>query len=157
MQSDDISIRPARRDDVPAIIALLADDPLGRGREDTTDPAPYLRAFDEMAAQGGNIALVAARDGPGTEEIIGCLQLTLIPGLSRRGVKRGQIEGVRVSAACRGLRIGERLIRHAIDLARAEGCGLVQLTSDVSRPDAHRFYERVGFVASHTGFKLTLG
>jgi len=152
VQSDDITIRPAARDDVPAIIALLADDPLGRTREDTGDPDIYLRAFDDMAAQGGNIALVAERGG----EIVGCLQLTMIPGLSRRGAKRGQIEGVRVSAACRGLRIGERLIRHAIDIARAEGCGLVQLTSDVSRPDAHRFYERLGFVASHAGFKLAL-
>jgi ribosomal protein S18 acetylase RimI-like enzyme len=156
MQPDDITIRPSRRDDVPAIVALLADDPLGRTREDTGDLARYLRAFDEMTAQGGNIALVAERRGPGAEEIIGCLQLTMIPGLSRRGIKRGQIEGVRVSAACRGLGIGERLIRHAIDIARTEGCGLVQLTSDVSRPDAHRFYERLGFVASHTGFKLTL-
>ena len=152
MQPDDITIRSARRDDVPAIIALLADDPLGRTREDTGDPDTYLRAFDEMAAQGGNIALVAERAGA----VIGCLQLTVIPGLSRRGMKCGQIEGVRVSAACRGLRVGERLIRHAIDIARAEGCGLVQLTSDVSRPDAHRFYERLGFVASHAGFKLTL-
>jgi ribosomal protein S18 acetylase RimI-like enzyme len=152
VQPDDITIRSARRDDVPAIIALLADDPLGRTREDTGDPDTYLRAFDDMAAQGGNIALVAEQAG----EIIGCLQLTMIPGLSRRGVKRGQIEGVRVSAACRGLGIGERLIRHAIDIARAEGCGLVQLTSDVSRPDAHRFYERLGFVASHAGFKLAL-
>jgi len=157
MQPDDnITIRLATRDDVPAIIALLADDLLGRTREDIDDPDTYLRAFDEMAAQGGNIALVAERHGQGTKDIIGCLQLTMIPGLSRRGVKRAQIEGVRVGAACRGLGIGERLIRHAIDLARAEGCGLVQLTSDVSRPDAHRFYERLGFVASHAGFKLTL-
>jgi ribosomal protein S18 acetylase RimI-like enzyme len=153
---EDIAIRPAMRDDVPAIVALLADDPLGATRETPGDLEPYLRAFDDMAAQGGNIALVAERTGPGAEKIIGCLQLTMIPGLSRHGIKRGQIEGVRVSAACRGLRIGERLICHAIDIARAEGCGLVQLTSDVSRPDAHRFYERLGFVASHAGFKLAL-
>jgi ribosomal protein S18 acetylase RimI-like enzyme len=152
MQPDDITLRAATRDDVPAIIALLADDPLGRTREDTGDPEIYLRAFDDMEAQGGNTALVAERAGT----VIGCLQLTMIPGLSRRGMKRGQIEGVRVSAACRGLGIGERLIRHAMDIARAEGCGLVQFTSDVSRPDAHRFYERLGFVASHAGFKLTL-
>jgi ribosomal protein S18 acetylase RimI-like enzyme len=152
MQPDDITIRPAARDDVPAIVALLADDPLGRTREDTGDPDTYLRAFDDMAAQGGNIALVAERAG----EIVGCLQLTIIPGLSRRGMKRGQIEGVRVGVACRGLGIGERLIRHAVDLAGAEGCGLMQLTSDISRPEAHRFYERLGFVPSHAGFKLTL-
>ncbi len=145
----EIWIRPARRADVPAIVALLADDPLGRAREDPADIGPYLKAFDDMAAQGGNTALVAEREG----KVIGCLQLTIIPGLARRGAKRGQIEGVRVSAGCRGLGIGEQLIRHAIEAARALDCTLVQLTSDNSRPDAHRFYERLGFVASHAGFK----
>ena len=87
----------------------------------------------------------------------GCVQLTVIPGLSRRGLKRGLIEGVRIHSAERGKGLGERLIRHAIDLARVEGCGLVQLTSDSSRLDAHRFYERLGFVASHVGMKLALG
>lgn len=150
--SNDITIRPANRDDMAAIVALLADDPLGRTREDPNDLSAYLAAFDDMATQGGNVTLVAEREG----EVIGCLQLTIIPGLARRGAKRGQIEGVRVSAACRGLGIGERLIRHAIEAARAAGCTLVQLTSDNSRPDAHRFYERLGFVASHAGFKLML-
>lgn len=154
----DITIRPGRRDDVPAIVALLADDPLGRQREESTDPLPaaYWRAFDAMAAQGGNLTLVAERAGPGAGDIVGCLQLTIIPGLARRGMARGQIEGVRVAAACRGRGLGERLIRHAIDIARREGCGLVQLTSDNSRRDAHRFYQRLGFVASHAGFKLPL-
>jgi ribosomal protein S18 acetylase RimI-like enzyme len=156
MQSTDIAIRPAVRDDVPAIVALLAADPLGQTREDSGDIGPYLAAFDDMAAQGGNIALVAERNDAMAKEIVGCLQLTIIPGLARHGAKRGQIEGVRVSAACRGLGIGERLIRHAIETARAAGCALVQLTSDNSRPDAHRFYERLGFVASHAGFKLLL-
>jgi len=150
---DNVTIRTAQREDVPAIAALLADDSLGATREDAADPTAYFRAFEEMAAQGGNLALVADRGA----EVIGCLQLTIIPGLSRRGAKRGQIEGVRVSAACRGLGIGERLIRHAIGVARDAGCGLVQLTSDRARPDAHRFYERLGFVASHAGFKLALG
>ena len=148
----DITIRAARRDDVPAIIALLADDPLGATREDTGDPETYRGAFDEMAAQGGNIALVAEQDGA----VVGCLQLTLIPGLSRRGMKRGLIEGVRVAASCRGLGLGERMIRCAIDISRDAGCGLVQLTSDNERTDAHRFYTRLGFAASHTGFKLAL-
>lgn len=156
MDIDDITIRPARQEDVPAIVALLADDPLGATREDIRDLAAYRRAFDEVAAQDGNIILVAAR-GPAAEDILGCLQLTLIAGLSRHGMKRGQIEGVRVSAACRGRGIGERLVRHAVDTARAAGCGLVQLTSDLARPDAHRFYERLGFVASHVGMKLALG
>lgn len=152
MLRSDITIRSATRRDVPAIVALLADDPLGRTREDPGDLVTYLAAFDEVAAQSGNIVLVAERDGA----VIGCLQLTIIPGLARRGAKRGQIEGVRVGAASRGQGIGERLIRHAIEMSRAAGCGLVQLTSDNSRADAHRFYERLGFVATHAGFKLAL-
>jgi ribosomal protein S18 acetylase RimI-like enzyme len=151
MQTD-IPIREALADDVPAIAALLADDPLGATREDVGDLAAYRRAFDAVAAQAGNTVLVAERGGA----VIGCLQLTLIPGLSRRGTIRALIEGVRVSAGSRGLGVGERLIGHAIELARAAGCGLVQLTSDKSRSDAHRFYERLGIVASHVGFKLAL-
>jgi ribosomal protein S18 acetylase RimI-like enzyme len=153
-QTDAITIRPARRDDVPAIVGLLADDPLGRERETAGDPLPaaYWQAFDDIAAQGGNVVLVAERAGA----VVGCLQLTVIPGLSRRGMKRGLIEAVRVGAACRGLGLGERLVRHAIEISREAGCGLVQLTTDKSRGDAHRFYERLGFVASHLGMKLAL-
>lgn len=149
-----ITIRTARRDDVPAIVALLADDPLGQTREDNADPLPdaYWRAFDEVALQPGNFLLVADRAGA----VVGCLQLTVIPGLSRRGMKRGLIEAVRVGAGERGQGLGELLVRHALGLARNDGCGLVQLTSDKSRPDAHRFYERLGFVASHVGMKLQL-
>jgi ribosomal protein S18 acetylase RimI-like enzyme len=150
--SDAITIRPARRGDVPAIVALLADDPLGRTREEPSDLEVYLQAFDDIAAQRGNHLFVAERAGV----IVGCLQLTIIPGLSRAGMKRGQIEGVRVSAACRGQGLGERLVGHAIAAARREGCGLAQLTSDRSRADAHRFYQRLGFVASHVGMKLVL-
>jgi ribosomal protein S18 acetylase RimI-like enzyme len=147
-------IREARRSDVAAIVALLADDPLGQAREDNSEPPPesYFRAFDEIAEQRGNLLLVAETGGC----VIGCLQLTMIPGLTRRGMKRGQIEGVRVAAAQRGQRVGERLIRHAISMARADGCGLIQLTTDKSRADAHRFYEGLGFVASHLGMKLAL-
>jgi ribosomal protein S18 acetylase RimI-like enzyme len=150
----DITIRPALRDDVPAIVALLAADPLGATREENTDPLPaaYWQAFDEVAAQAGNVVFVAEQAGA----IVGCLQLTIIPGLSRRGMKRGLIEAVRVGAQYRGLRIGELMVRHAIDAARNAGCGLVQLTTDKSRVDAHRFYERLGFVASHIGMKLAL-
>ena len=148
----DIIIRIANRDDVPAIAALLADDPLGATREEAGDLAPYHRGFEAVSAQQGNTILVAQQ----ADRVIGCLQLTIIPGLSRRGVTRALIEGVRVATESRGLRIGERLITHAIGLAREAGCGLVQLTSDNSRADAHRFYERLGFVASHVGFKLPL-
>jgi ribosomal protein S18 acetylase RimI-like enzyme len=152
--SDAITIRAARRNDVPAIVALLADDPLGRTRETDTDPLPdtYWQAFDDIAAQSGNVVLVAERAGT----VVGCLQLTMIPGLSRGGMKRGLVEAVRVRSDCRGAGLGERLIRHAIDLAREAGCGLVELTSDHSRVDAHRFYQRLGFAASHVGFKLAL-
>ena len=152
--SEAITIRPAHRNDVPAIVALLADDPLGATRETAADPLPaaYWQAFDDIVAQAGNDVLVAERAGV----IVGCLQLTIIPGRSRRGIKRGLVEAVRVSATCRGLGLGERLVRHAVAVARDAGCGLVQLTTDKSRADAHRFYERLGFVASHVGMKLSL-
>ena len=146
-------IRLAQREDVPALARLLADDALGAGRETPDDPAPYERAFDAMQAQGGNDVLVAeGEDGA----ILGCLQLTLIAGLSRRGMTRAQIEGVRVLGAHRGARIGEALVQEAIARAKAAGSGLVQLTTDKSRADAHRFYERLGFVATHEGMKLPL-
>ena len=123
--SRSIEIRAARRSDVPAIVALLADDPLGQAREQNSEPLPesYFQAFEEIADQRGNWLLVAVSAG----RVVGCLQLTLIPGLTRRGMKRGQIEGVRVAAEQRGRGIGEQLIQHAIDMARAEGCGLVKI------------------------------
>jgi ribosomal protein S18 acetylase RimI-like enzyme len=150
-----IAIREARREDLPRVVALLADDPLGAGRELPCEPlAPaYATAFDAMAGQGGNVLLVATAG----DEVVGCLQLVVIPGLSRAGMLRAQIEGVRVATTHRGRRIGERLVAEAVERARAAGCGLVQLTSDASRADAHRFYERLGFVATHVGMKLTIG
>jgi ribosomal protein S18 acetylase RimI-like enzyme len=150
--SGPVSIREARPDDVPAIVALLADDPLGQTREDPSNLAPYRRAYDEIAGQAGNSILVAEIGGA----VVGCLQFTVIPGLARSGMKRGQIEGVRIAANRRGRKLGERLMAEAIDRARVAGCGLVQLTTDRLRPDAHRFYERLGFVASHLGMKLML-
>ena len=149
-----MEIRAATRDDIAAIVDLLAEDPLGAQRESPghpPDPA-YLEAFEAMTAQGGNRVLVAVEGG----SVVGCLQLTVIAGLSRRGMSRAQIEGVRVAAAKRGAGIGEALFLHAIALAREAGCGLVQLTSDKQRGDAHRFYDRLGFVASHEGYKLKL-
>jgi len=144
----------ARRDDVPAIVALLADDPLGGAREEAANPLPpaYAQAFDDITGQSGNHLFVAEADGA----VAGCLQLTVIPGLSRRGMKRGLIEAVRVGAQYRRLGVGESLVRHAVEAARAAGCGLVHLTSDKPRADAHRFYRRLGFVASHVGMKLAL-
>lgn len=149
-----IAIRPARASDLPAIVAMLADDPLGTTREDNRDPLPpaYYDALREIAEQRGNVVLVAETAG----RIVGCLQFTAIAGLTRGGMKRGQIEGVRIAQGWRGRGIGELLVRRAIALAREAGCGLVQLTTDNARPDAHRFYEGLGFVASHVGMKLSL-
>ncbi|MDH3667367.1 MAG: GNAT family N-acetyltransferase [Paracoccaceae bacterium] len=144
-------IREATRADIGAIVALLSDDGLGRGRETPGDPA-YDAAFDAMAAQPGNVYLVAEE----AEAVIGCLQFTVIHGLSRKGASRAQVEGVRVHADHRGKRIGEALFEAAFDRARDAGCTLVQLTTDRSRDDALRFYERLGFEASHWGMKRAL-
>lgn len=144
-------IREAARDDLAAIVALLSDDGIGKGRERPGDPA-YSRAFESMSGQPGNIYFVAERDG----EVVGCLQYTMIHGLSRRGASRAQIEGVRVAAACRGRGIGEALFQAAFARARNDGCALVQLTTDMRRDDALRFYQRLGFEKSHWGMKRRL-
>ncbi|KRC87347.1 GNAT family acetyltransferase [Terrabacter sp. Root85] len=147
-----LEIRPATRDDVPAIVAMLADDPLGAAREDLGDPQTYDAAYDRVVADPGQHLVVAERDG----SVVGTLQLTVIPGLSRRGATRSVIEGVRVSRDERGTGLGTELVTWAVEESRRLGCTLVQLTSDASRTDARRFYERLGFVASHVGFKLAL-
>lgn len=151
----ELSFREARREDIPAIIAMLADDGLGGNRENPQDegidPA-YETAFDELTAQSGNRLIVAEKDGA----LVGTMQLVIIPGLSRHGAKRAQIEAVRTARPMRGQGIGDALLRHAIDEARKAGCTLVQLTSDKRRGRAHIFYERVGFVATHVGFKMEL-
>lgn len=136
------------------MVRLLADDALGAARERDADPLPvaYLDAFTAMQAQSGNDLLVATLDGA----VVGCLQLTIIPGVNRLGALRGQVEGVRVSSALRGQKIGETMVRDAIERCRQAGCSLVQLTSDVTRVDAQRFYERLGFTSTHVGMKLTL-
>lgn len=149
-----MDIRKAKQEDVREIVRLLADDELGSKRERNEDPLPetYLKAFKELEAQRGNDILLGIED----KEIIGCLQLTIIPGLSRQGMKRAQIEGVRVKQNVRGKKVGEALLKEAIAHAKLEGCGLIQLTTDKQRIDAHRFYERLGFLASHEGMKLSL-
>ncbi|GAP45913.1 GNAT family N-acetyltransferase [Streptomyces azureus] len=148
----DLEIRPATADDVPAIVGMLADDPLGAQRESPDDLTPYLAALERLSADPNQRLVVAVREG----RVVGTLQLTIIPGLSRRGATRSIIEGVRVHADERGSGLGTQLIEWAIDESRHQGCQLVQLTSDNTRTDAHRFYERLGFTASHTGFKLSL-
>ncbi|MGW5327487.1 N-acetyltransferase family protein [Streptomyces sp. NPDC004014] len=148
----DLEIRRATAPDLPAIVAMLADDPLGAQRESPDDLSPYRTALERLDADPNQRLVVAVREN----RIVGTLQLTIIPGLSRRGATRSIIEAVRIHAEERGSGLGTQLIQWAIDESRRQGCQLVQLTSDSSRTDAHRFYERLGFTASHVGFKLPL-
>ncbi len=143
-----ISFRPATRADVPAVIALLADDVLGATRE-TSDPAPYLAAFDAMMAEGANHLIVGEQTG----RVVACYQITFISGLSLTATRRAQIEGVRVARSLRGQGHGAALMADAESRARAAGCGLLQFTSNATRTDAHRFYERLGYQPSHIGLK----
>lgn len=145
-------LRKANESDLPEIVRLLADDELGSQRERYEVPLPevYYKAFEEIEAQIGNQIIVAIDE----DKVIGCIQLTIIPGLSRKGMKRAQIEGVRVAKNHRGNRVGEALFKEAIAIAKSAKCGLVQLTTDKNREDAHRFYDRLGFIASHEGMKL---
>ena len=143
--------RRATAADVPAIVALLADDVLGAAREKPGDPA-YDAAFAAIEADP-NQFLAVVEEG---SAVIGCLQLTFLPGLSHRGLWRGQVESVRVAASHRGGGLGRRMFDWAIERCRERGCGMVQLTTDKSRADARRFYESLGFTASHEGMKLVL-
>lgn len=149
-----LAIRRANRDDLPAIVALLADDPLGAGRERADLPlaAGYGAAFDAIERDPDCELLVACRGG----RVVGTMQLGFTPGLSRQGASRATIEAVRVAAAERSQGIGRAMIEWAMERARARGCAVVQLTTDRSRVNAHRFYERLGFVASHLGMKRAL-
>jgi len=151
---DDVSFHRALISDVPAIIELLADDELGRQREQAgPPPSPnYETAFNAIDQDPNQLLAVADHGG----DVVGCLQLTFIPGLSRVGMWRGQIESVRVASKHRGSGLGRKLFEWAIEECRDRGCGLVQLTTDKSRPDALRFYQSLGFTASHEGMKLDL-
>lgn len=148
----DLEIRRATADDLPAIVAMLADDPLGAQRESPHDLTPYKAALERLDADVNQHLVVAVRGG----RMIGTLQLTIIPGLSHQGATRALVEAVRIHADERGRGLGSRLIEWAIDTSRRLDCRMVQLTSDKTRTDAHRFYERLGFTASHEGFKLKL-
>jgi GNAT superfamily N-acetyltransferase len=154
MSKNVLKMRPARAADLPAIVAMLADDPLGATREELREPLPdaYLVAFAAISDDSNQMLAVAERDGV----VVGTLQLTFLPGLARKGAWRGQIEAVRVAASARGIGLGKSMFGWSIEECRQRGCDLVQLTSDNARPNAHRFYEALGFVASHAGFKLTL-
>ena len=149
--SVEVILRRATEADVPDLVRLLADDPLGRDRE-TADPAPYRRAFALIDADPAQL-LVVAGDGA---DVVGTMQLSFIRGLSRQGALVAQVEAVRVRAGDRNRGLGAAMIGWAVQESSRRGCGLVQLTTDKSRVDAHRFYERLGFVASHQGMKLLL-
>jgi GNAT superfamily N-acetyltransferase len=147
----DVTMRRATAADIRAIVALLADDVLGKTREAPGDPC-YAEAFAAIDRDPNQFLAVAEADGG----IVGCLQLTFIPGLSLKGMWRGQIESVRIAASRRGQGIGHVMIEWAIGECRKRGCGLVQLTMNKSREDTLRFYKSLGFEATHEGFKLTL-
>ena len=149
-----ISIRRARLSDVPAIVAMLADDALGQTREDASMPLAqaYGDAFAAIDSEP-NQFLAVMTDG---DHVIGTLQISFLAGLSLRGALRGQIEAVRIAADRRGERLGQRLFEWAIETCRERGCRIVQLTTNKTRLDAHRFYDRLGFKASHIGYKLQL-
>ncbi|MEU7021387.1 GNAT family N-acetyltransferase [Streptomyces sp. NPDC046203] len=149
-------LRPATRADLPAVLALLADE------ERVVDPASmtvtpaHARAFADIEADARNELLVLAETAEPGATVLGCLQATYIPGLGKGGAERALIEAVRIRADRRGDGLGRALMTGAVARARARGCALVQLTSNKSRTDAHRFYASLGFARSHDGFKLTL-
>jgi GNAT superfamily N-acetyltransferase len=145
------AVRKATSADLPAIVALLADDVLGQSREAPGDPA-YAAAFAAMERDPNQLPVVLEDGG----EVIGYLQISFIPGLSLKGMLRGQIESVRVAASRRGQGFGHLLLQWAIAECRRKGCGLVQLAMNKTREDTLRFYKSLGFVASHEGLKLTL-
>ena len=134
------------------MLALYADDILGQDREAATLDDAYLSAFETIDADPNHVLAVGELDG----EVVGTLLLSFLPGLARHGAWRAQIEAMRVAGHLRGRGFGNQLLDWAIAEAKRRGCGLVQLTSDRQRPDAHRFYERAGFVPSHVGFKMIL-
>ncbi len=148
-----IAFRDAGEPDLPAVVRLLADDRLGRGRERNEMPLPdsYARGFRAMLAQGGRLIL-AEQDGA----VVGCLQFNVIHGVSQQGQSRAQVEGVRVDSARRGGGIGTALMQHAMAEAQAAGCGVMQLTTNSERTDAQAFYARLGFTHSHAGMKAPL-
>ncbi|HEX5769174.1 MAG TPA: GNAT family N-acetyltransferase [Burkholderiales bacterium] len=148
------TFRCARHDDLPAIVRLLADDPLGAKRERYETPLPqaYVRAFEAIDADPNNELVVACLEG----EVVGVLQVTFIPYLTYQGGWRALIEAVRIDSRQRSRGLGRKMFEWAIARSRDRGCHLVQLTTDKSRPDAKRFYESLGFAASHEGMKLQL-
>jgi ribosomal protein S18 acetylase RimI-like enzyme len=158
-----IRLRHASPADLPAIVALLADDAIGTVREAGGDMAPYERAFAAIDADPSHLLVVGELVPPGTAgfgsgegTVVATFQLSFLPGISRHGAWRAQIEAVRVAGSLRGRGFGNLMVRWAIGESRRRGCTLIQLTTHKSRTAAHRFYERLGFDVSHEGMKLTL-
>ncbi len=147
-----MGLREARRDEVRLIVEMLLDDHLGKSRENLDDLTPYLKAFDAIAADPFNTQYVWDEDG----EVLGCMQLTVIPGISQQGAWRAQIEGVRVARLQRGTGVGHKMMDAVMKIARERGCDQMQLTTNKVRTDAQRFYETLGFAKSHEGMKAKL-
>lgn len=154
MNQDDLVFRLARREDVPAIVRMLADDDLGSQREKFEDPLPesYFSAFEKIDADANHELIVAELNG----EVIGTLHLMFLPSISFQGGLRAQVESVRVDTKYRGLGIGNKMMQWVIERAKERGAHVIQLTTHLTRKDAHRFYERLGFKGSHLGMKLSL-
>lgn len=152
MNEVEFSLRPAQKEDVPAIIAMLADDKLGQEREAFSDPLPdsYWQAFERIEQDPNQELMVLCADN----RVIGTMQLSFIPYLTYQGGTRAQIEAVRIHKSHRGKGLGERMFRWAIARAKKRGAHVLQLTTDKKRPNALRFYEGLGFSASHEGMKL---
>jgi ribosomal protein S18 acetylase RimI-like enzyme len=147
-----MGLREARRDEVRQIVEMLIDDPLGKSREDLSDLTPYLKGFDAIAADPLNAQYVWEENG----ELLGCLQLTFLPGISQFGMWRAQVEGVRVKGIQRGSGVGKKMMQAVMAIARERGCAQLQLTTNKVRKDAQRFYESLGFEKSHEGMKVKL-
>ena len=150
----DIIFRLAKREDLSAIVRMLADDELGSEREKFEEPLPasYIRAFEQIEADPNHELIAAEYDG----EVVGTLQLMFLPSISFQGGLRAQVESVRVDGKLRGQGIGSEMMKWTIERARARDAHLVQLTTHQSREEAHRFYEKLGFNGSHLGMKLSL-
>ena len=150
----EVVFREATAADLPAIVALLDDDDLSRGREDASLPLDprYLAAFEAISADPNQLQIVADLDG----RVVGTMQLSFLAGIAFRGSWRGQIEAVRIARDLRGQGLGRQMIEWAVERCRERGCRMAQLTSKLDRIDAHRFYERMGWHKSHAGFKLQL-
>nr|WP_321444282.1 GNAT family N-acetyltransferase [uncultured Cohaesibacter sp.] len=148
-----IDIREAQREDVPAIVSMLIDDVIGKDRENDKDLTPYYEAFDAIAEDANNMIFVACDE---VGAVVGTFQLVYMHGLSVRAAKRAEIEAVRIHSYFRGRGLGKQMFAWAMEKAKADGCSILQLTTSKTRGDSQRFYDQLGFDASHVGYKMKL-